>query len=175
METIEHIKLWLEETPDHTCFRVNKLRNFDENELKRILTAQSYELKSTQLPHYYFLKPDCLIIDRWPDNIIVNSGSHEVIVDPSCGAAVLRGSNVFAPGVMGLASDCKLDEVVKIFSDIDGKCKRGLKIEYTGRKQYVGCGYLKKLRCSLFDDGIQPRQWHRCPNIISRFQASCFE
>ncbi|XP_038209650.1 tRNA (cytosine(72)-C(5))-methyltransferase NSUN6 isoform X2 [Zerene cesonia] len=78
------------------------------------------------------------------------------MVDASCGAAVLRGSHVFAPGLLGLQPNCKLNDLVDIYADLDGKCKRGLKIHYTGKKEYVGTGYLKKLRCELFDEGIQP-------------------
>lgn len=56
-----------------------------------------------------------------------------------------------------IVSDCKTNEQVDIYGDIDGQCKRGLKIEYTGKKIFVGTGYLKMLRHELFDKGAQPR------------------
>lgn len=80
----------------------------------------------------------------------------EVIVDVLCAAAVLRGAHVFAPGVMGLPPNYKLDERVDIYGDLDGQCKRGLKVNYSGRKRFVGVGYLKMLRHELFDSGVQP-------------------
>lgn len=59
-----------------------------------------------------------------------------------------------------LISDCLLNERVDIYGDLEGKCKRGLKVEYTGKKQYVGTGYLKMLRYKLFDNGVQPRYYN---------------
>lgn len=43
------------------------------------------------------------MLERWPkEQITLGNSIHEVIVDPMCAAAVLRGAHVFAPGVMGL-------------------------------------------------------------------------
>lgn len=53
--------------------------------------------------------------------------------------------------------DCQLGEKVDIYGDLEGRCKRGLKVLYEGKKLYVGTGYLKMLRSDLFDNGVQPR------------------
>lgn len=46
--------------------------------------------------------PECVIISKLNTaNLDLTSKPNEIIVDPACGAAVLRGSHVFAPGVMG--------------------------------------------------------------------------
>lgn len=53
---------------------------------------------------------DCLVIPPWLEgNSETSQPRHnvEVVVDAACGAAVLRGADVFAPGVMGLLP-CKL-------------------------------------------------------------------
>lgn len=53
---------------------------------------------------------DCLVIPPWLEgNSETPQPRHkvEVVVDAACGAAVLRGADVFAPGVMGLLP-CKL-------------------------------------------------------------------
>ncbi|CAG4956562.1 unnamed protein product [Colias eurytheme] len=156
MKLLNSIQNWLEKTPNHTCFRVNKLKVFDIQNLKSIFVDQSEELDTSTLPEYNFLKGDCLIVKPWSDNVVVKRDNSKVMVDASCGAAVLRGSHVFAPGVLGLQPSCQLNDLVDIYADLDGKCKRGLKIDYDGKKEYVGTGYLKKLRRDLFDEGIQP-------------------
>ena len=56
-----------------------------------------------------------------------------------------------------IISDSKINEQVDIYGDIDGQCKRGLKVEYTGKTMYVGTGYLKMVRHELFDKGVQPK------------------
>lgn len=63
---------------------------------------QSKELNCDQIPKFYLLKPDCLILEQWPESIAMEKTGKEVIVDALCAAAVLRGAHVFAPGVMGL-------------------------------------------------------------------------
>ncbi|VVC89622.1 unnamed protein product [Leptidea sinapis] len=147
---------WLTETPTHTCLRVNILKSFDIMNLEKTLVTLGEKLNTAHLPNFYFLKPDCLILERWPEGITTEKAKCEVIVDGACAAAVLRGSHVFAPGVLGLPPNCKLDDVVDIYGDIDGKCKRGLKIGFDGVKRFAGVGCLKKLRRDLFDEGIQP-------------------
>lgn len=55
-----------------------------------------------QIPNTYLLKEDCLIIEKWPENVILEKSKNGVIVDVSCAIAVLRGAHVFAPGVLAL-------------------------------------------------------------------------
>ncbi|XP_072949232.1 tRNA (cytosine(72)-C(5))-methyltransferase NSUN6 [Epargyreus clarus] len=150
------IQNWLSETPKYTTFRINKLKGTDLEKLTKFLTEQNEELNAPEIPKFYFLKPDCLILEQWMLEPAIATSGKEVIVDALCAAAVLRGAHVFAPGVLGLLSDCKMNDKVDIYGDLEGKCKRGLKIPYTGRKRFVGVGYLKMLRCDLFDKGVQP-------------------
>lgn len=44
------------------------------------------------------------MIEQWPTERNIEPTGREVIVDDLCAAAVLRGSHVFAPAVMGLPS-----------------------------------------------------------------------
>ncbi|KAI5637097.1 hypothetical protein NE865_10147 [Phthorimaea operculella] len=147
---------WLSKPPKYTTFRVNKLKSFDIIKLQNFLDEQRKELNATKMPKVHFLKPDCLIVERWPEEVKLEKAENEVIVDALCAAAVLRGSHVFAPGVLGLPSSCKLGEKIDIYGDLDGHCKRGLKVKYSGKKLFVGTGILKMLRHDLFDNGVQP-------------------
>ncbi|XP_026734797.1 putative methyltransferase NSUN6 isoform X1 [Trichoplusia ni] len=158
MEVIEcnELKLWLSQPPKYTTFRINALKTFDKSILEEFLKSQSKELGASQIPRYYFVRPDCLVLEQWSDEVTVEKTGMDVIVDAACAAAVLRGAHVFAPGVLGLPVNCTLEERVDIYGDLEGHCKRGLKIQYEGRKQYVGTGYLKMLRPQLYDKGVQP-------------------
>ncbi|XP_075977542.1 tRNA (cytosine(72)-C(5))-methyltransferase NSUN6 [Anticarsia gemmatalis] len=156
IQTQTEMKSWLSETPKCTTFRFNRLKKFDINVLHEFLYAQGKELNTNQIPKYYLLRPDCLILERWPDDVVLENTGKEVIVDALCAAAVLRGAHVFAPGVMGLPVSCQIGDRVDIYGDLEKHCKRGLKVKYEGQKQYVGVGCLKMLRSDLFDDGVQP-------------------
>ncbi|OWR41596.1 hypothetical protein KGM_201672 [Danaus plexippus plexippus] len=129
---------------------------FNDTKIKSVLEQQRRELNCHSTPAYYLIKPDCLIVEQWPENVVIKRGNIEVVVDSMCAAAVLRGAHVYAPGVLGLPTNCSLNERVDIYGDLDGHCKRGLKVEYKGRKIYVGTGYIRMLRYQLFDDGVQP-------------------
>lgn len=65
---------------------------------------QSKELNTEHIPKFYYIRPDCLILEQWPEDIELSPTGTEVVVDTVCAAAVLRGAHVFAPGIMGLAT-----------------------------------------------------------------------
>lgn len=80
-------------------------------------------------------------------------GLGEIIVDVTCGAAILRGAHLYAPGVLAMPARTALGERVRIFADIAGACKRGSKV-YDGvdaeRKVLVGVGVVRQQRHRLF-------------------------
>lgn len=63
---------------------------------------QCKELNSPAIPKISCIRPDCLVVEQWPVEAVVERSQYEVIVDTMCGAAVLRGAHVYAPGVLGL-------------------------------------------------------------------------
>ncbi|KAL4715908.1 hypothetical protein ACJJTC_013208 [Scirpophaga incertulas] len=143
---------WLSQPPKYTTFRINSLKKFSFCQLEQVLKNQADELNISVLPNYYKLNPDCLILEQWSYNELnLEKTNNDAIVDALCAAAVLRGSHVFAPGVMGLPTNCKLNGKINIYGDLEGNCKRGLKVKYNGKKLYVGYGILKMLRHDLFD------------------------
>lgn len=75
----------------------------------------------------------------------------EIIVDGSCAAAVLRGAHIYSPGVLAMQSNTKIDEIVNIFVDLVGMCKKGTNIVYeSSQKRFIGIGRVKMQRHQLY-------------------------
>eukprot|EP00062_Callorhinchus_milii_P005618 gi/632945234/ref/XP_007887938.1/ PREDICTED: putative methyltransferase NSUN6 isoform X1 [Callorhinchus milii] len=100
--------------------------------------------------------PDVLLIPVIGPRINLHRHSSEVIVGAQCGNAVLRGAHVFAPGILSAPKFMKVGAVVSVYSDIDGKCKRGAK-EFTGPKVFVGNGIAELSRDQVFCSGVTLR------------------
>lgn len=61
--------------------------------------------------------------------------SKQVLVSHLCAMAVLRGADVFAPGVLAVSSDVQQGDPVSLWADIDETCVRGTIAEtFIGRK-----------------------------------------
>lgn len=147
---------WLTSSPKFTTFRVNtlvttaeKLINYMEEEL-----SKDAQKRGTDVPEVYQhnIVKDCIVISPWKqDDIDFNPLFHEVVVDVKCGEAVLRGSDIFAPGVLGMPTGMKQDECINIFADIEGKCLQGSLLHYKGKKLFVGYGIVKMIRKQIFE------------------------
>ncbi|XP_005094968.1 tRNA (cytosine(72)-C(5))-methyltransferase NSUN6 [Aplysia californica] len=93
---------------------------------------------------------DCIIIEnRGPFSL--PQVEKEIVVDLSCGMAVLRGANVFAQGIMACPQNLRAGDTVSVFSDLDGKCLKGFAGKYPGRKFHVGNGVAQVARSDLFN------------------------
>ncbi|XP_030406282.1 putative methyltransferase NSUN6 isoform X1 [Gopherus evgoodei] len=75
--------------------------------------------------------------------------SSEVIVGAQCGNSVLRGAHVFVPGIISASKFMKAGDVVSVYSDIEGKCKRGAKV-FLGTKVFIGNGISELSRSEIF-------------------------
>ncbi|XP_075853722.1 tRNA (cytosine(72)-C(5))-methyltransferase NSUN6 [Microcebus murinus] len=73
----------------------------------------------------------------------------EVIVGAQCGNAVLRGAHVYVPGIMSASKFMKSGDVISVYSDIKGKCKKGAK-EFDGTKVFLGNGISELSRKEIF-------------------------
>ncbi|KAM6214241.1 tRNA (cytosine(72)-C(5))-methyltransferase NSUN6 [Rhynchocyon petersi] len=73
----------------------------------------------------------------------------EAVVGSQCGNAVLRGAQVFAPGIVSASKFMKAGDIVSVYSDIKGKCKKGAK-EFDGSKIFLGNGISQVSRNELF-------------------------
>uniref|UniRef100_A0A8D0EKU1 NOP2/Sun RNA methyltransferase 6 n=1 Tax=Strix occidentalis caurina TaxID=311401 RepID=A0A8D0EKU1_STROC len=72
-----------------------------------------------------------------------------VIVGAHCGYAVLRGAHVYVPGIISTSRFMKAGDLVSVYSDIEGKCKRGAK-EFEGVKVFLGNGISELSRSEIF-------------------------
>ncbi|XP_074122899.1 tRNA (cytosine(72)-C(5))-methyltransferase NSUN6 isoform X1 [Sminthopsis crassicaudata] len=79
----------------------------------------------------------------------INKQPSEVIVGAHCGNAVLRGAHVYVPGIMSASRFMKAGDVVSVYSDIEGKCKKGAK-EFDGKKVFLGNGISELSRNEMF-------------------------
>ncbi|XP_036698042.1 tRNA (cytosine(72)-C(5))-methyltransferase NSUN6 isoform X2 [Balaenoptera musculus] len=73
----------------------------------------------------------------------------EVIVGAQCGNAVSRGAHVYVPGIVSASKFMKGGDVVSVYSDIKGKCKKGAK-EFDGTKIFLGNGISELSRKEIF-------------------------
>ncbi|XP_077879470.1 tRNA (cytosine(72)-C(5))-methyltransferase NSUN6 isoform X2 [Ictidomys tridecemlineatus] len=74
---------------------------------------------------------------------------YEAIVGAQCGNAVLRGAHVYVPGIMSASKFMKAGDVISVYSDIKGKCKKGAK-EFDGTKVFIGNGISELSRKEIF-------------------------
>ncbi|XP_021566670.1 putative methyltransferase NSUN6 isoform X2 [Carlito syrichta] len=74
----------------------------------------------------------------------------EAIVGAQCGQAVLRGAHVYVPGIVSASKFMKAGDIISVYSDIKGKCKKGAK-EFDGTKIFLGNGISNLSRKEIFN------------------------
>ncbi|NXE26227.1 NOP2 methyltransferase, partial [Ardeotis kori] len=92
---------------------------------------------------------DILIIPVIGPRRDLKKHASEVIVGAHCGYAVLRGAHVYVPGIISTPKFLKAGDLVSVYSDIEGKCKRGAK-EFEGVKVFLGNGISELSRSEIF-------------------------
>ncbi|XP_066589799.1 tRNA (cytosine(72)-C(5))-methyltransferase NSUN6 isoform X2 [Prorops nasuta] len=150
---------WLCLTPEVTTYRVNVNKITTEEviaqlreKIKITKPTDIYPVIST-FPFF----PELIIIHKWNESVQLDLSkySNEIIVDEKCGAAVLRGSHIFAPGIIGISHKPVKLEKVSVFADKTGNCKKGLIKEYKeSEKVFLGNGILKQTRKELFGGSV---------------------
>lgn len=80
-----------------------------------------------------------------------NSTLKSVVVDRLCGEAVLRGSDIFARGIMSASAGINSGDEVNIFVDLDHRHTRGSDFEtHNGRKLLIALGVTTMTRTEIF-------------------------
>uniref|UniRef100_A0A8C3CBE0 NOP2/Sun RNA methyltransferase 6 n=1 Tax=Cairina moschata TaxID=8855 RepID=A0A8C3CBE0_CAIMO len=92
---------------------------------------------------------DILVIPAIGPRQDLKKHESEVIVGAQCGYAVLRGAHVYVPGIISTSKFMKAGDLVSVYSDIEGKCKRGAK-EFEGVKVFLGNGISELSRSEIF-------------------------
>ncbi|KAL1784760.1 methyltransferase NSUN6 isoform X1 [Sigmodon hispidus] len=94
--------------------------------------------------------PDVLLIPVTGPRKNIEKQQCEVIVGAQCGNAVLRGAHVYIPGIVSASKFMKAGDVISVYSDIKGKCKKGAK-EFDGTKVFLGNGISELSRKDIFN------------------------
>ncbi|KAK9694225.1 16S rRNA methyltransferase RsmB/F [Popillia japonica] len=81
----------------------------------------------------------------------------EVVIDVRCAESVLRGAQIFAPGIMGMLSGITRNDKVSIYADLENKCRKGFpKVFNSEKKLFIGNGIVKMTRSDLFGEDPKP-------------------
>lgn len=94
--------------------------------------------------------PDVLLIPVTGPRKNIEKRQCEVVVGAQCGSAVLRGAHVYVPGIMAASKFMKAGDIISVYSDIKGKCKKGAK-EFDGTKVFLGNGISELSRKDIFN------------------------
>lgn len=161
-DNFSKILVWRRRTPKFTTFRVNSLTTNPQHFvgiLKHSLVQLSEERALTgsdstlPLVWQHPLFPEAVAFGCWKRSVDLPRHELEVIVDPACGAAVLRGAHVFVPGVIGLLPGACEGNIVSIYADIGGVCKRGWTQKLNDKSRiFVGNGVLLMSRKQIFSE-----------------------
>lgn len=149
------------ETPKLTTICVNLNQTTLEDVKQQVLQQISAHkhLPSTPEIEFYPSIPEVLIINNLNRQQAINPspGNKQIIVDTTCGAALLRGAHIYAPGVLGMQTGTKLNEIVDVYADVKGSCKRGTNtVHESTEKVFVGRGYVKMQRYQIYIDNAMP-------------------
>ncbi|XP_003410607.1 tRNA (cytosine(72)-C(5))-methyltransferase NSUN6 isoform X1 [Loxodonta africana] len=140
----------LSHPPSFTTVRVNtRLASVEhvKNLLLDELQKQSNGLSVPVLQHPDL--QDVLLIPVIGPRKNIKKQQCEAIVGAQCGNAVLRGAHVYVPGIVSASKFMKAGDVISVYSDIKGKCKKGAK-EFDGTKVFLGNGISELSRKELF-------------------------
>ncbi|XP_069504689.1 tRNA (cytosine(72)-C(5))-methyltransferase NSUN6 [Ambystoma mexicanum] len=94
--------------------------------------------------------PDVLLVPVIGPRTTLEKHSVQVVVGAQCGSAVLRGAHVYVPGILSASKWMKAGDVVSVYSDVEGKCKRGA-VEFLGKKVFIGNGIAEISRKDIFN------------------------
>ncbi|XP_061853366.1 tRNA (cytosine(72)-C(5))-methyltransferase NSUN6 isoform X1 [Colius striatus] len=140
----------LSHPPGFTTVRVNTHLASVEHVKKLLFEEIQKQFKGLYVPIFEHPKlQDILLIPVIGPRQDLKSHASEVIVGAQCGYAVLRGAHVYVPGILSTSRFLKAGDVVSVYSDIEGKCKRGAK-EFEGVKVFLGNGISELSRSEIF-------------------------
>ncbi|POM77206.1 Nucleolar protein NOP2 [Phytophthora palmivora] len=158
-----NIKRALARPPAFTAVRVNTLKLSRDEALQALkphldgFNTQLAALDASRQPIQAFAHtslPDVLMIPSSPSGqatVEFNPEFKSIVVDRLCGEAVLRGSDIFARGVMSASAGINAEDEVNVFVDLDHNHTRGSDFAmHNGRKLLIARGVTKMARTEIF-------------------------
>jgi len=138
---------WLRKPPQNTIVRVNTLKTNAPEEIKVITDHIRQNGNSNSV----------YIHDDLEEVVVVHGTGHReivpetkvVVVGEMCGLAVLRGADVFSPGILSAPVDLLPGDRVSVVADVTNRCLKGAKV-FEGKTCFVGNGLSKVSRDDLF-------------------------
>nr|XP_044990892.1 tRNA (cytosine(72)-C(5))-methyltransferase NSUN6 isoform X3 [Jaculus jaculus] len=140
----------LSHPPSFTTVRVNTHLASVEHVKRLLLEELEKQFNGLQVPVLQHPDlPDVFLIPVIGPRKNIRKQQCEVIVGAQCGNAVLRGAHVYVPGIVSASKFMKAGDVISVYSDIKGKCKKGAK-EFDGAKVFLGNGISELSRKEIF-------------------------
>lgn len=163
--SVEEVSQWLTSAPLNSYFRVNTLKitplevMTSINEQISNLKQKKNNKKEQHSVRVHKHLSDCIVISPMDKSLLdLSHKNEEVIVDIATGQSALRGSHIFAPGIMAMAPEVQVDSFISVYADLAKGCKRGYQKYYDNpMKMFVGNGIAKMNRRQLFNGDINPK------------------
>ncbi|KAI6651980.1 Methyltransferase NSUN6 isoform X2 [Oopsacas minuta] len=154
-EVFTHFLQQLSTPPIHTTILTNTLLTSRDYTIAQLQKLTKYEYSIELSPSV----PECILMKSQignPTQIHCESTVH-IVVEYKCGMAVLRGADVYAPGIMAISNVVNIGNIVSVFCDVEGKCTRGMtqiqKDKFT--LVFLGNGVLKMGREIFKGEGVK--------------------
>jgi 16S rRNA C967 or C1407 C5-methylase (RsmB/RsmF family) len=107
-------------------------------------------------PTMHPLLSHCLVVPMFDRSASVRPSAPAVVVDRACGLAVLRGADVFAAGVLGMAANLTRGERVSVWADLLNRTRRGTTLRGAAALsdsgtdfKFVGNGVLEQSKAAI--------------------------
>ncbi|XP_075068031.1 tRNA (cytosine(72)-C(5))-methyltransferase NSUN6 [Mixophyes fleayi] len=146
----ERLQSHLSHPPSFTTVRVNTLLTSVEHAKQLLGEEIQKQFPGVIIPIYQHPKlNDLLLIPVIGPRKTLQRHSVQAVVGAQCGNAVLRGAHVYSAGILSASKWMKVGDHVSVYSDIEGKCRRGA-TEFDGTKVFVGNGISELSRSEIF-------------------------
>ncbi|DAZ96250.1 TPA: hypothetical protein N0F65_012553 [Lagenidium giganteum] len=161
-ERWKKIKHALAQSPSYTAVRVNTMRTTREAAIQALIEALKEfngkleaDKRDAVVPVPHPLLSDVIVIPSAPamqePPVVYSEELKSIVVDRLCGEAVLRGSDIYARGIMSASTGINPGDRVNVFVDLDHLSTRGSTMEdHRGRKLLIAHGTIIMKRSELF-------------------------
>ncbi|XP_063674129.1 tRNA (cytosine(72)-C(5))-methyltransferase NSUN6-like [Bolinopsis microptera] len=148
-EQLSEISCSLPLPPKNTTIRVNSLHYKTADVISNLKALIGSQFNVTEHP----ILGDLIVVSGRRRELSDEGCLGRVVVDQKCGKAVLRGADIFAPGIKGLPH-LQAGSKVSVHVDLAQKCKKGEK-NYDGSTVHIANGVLKLTRFDIFKNMVK--------------------